>query len=132
MTISAIDTVGGFFAAYGAGDLPGAMAFIADDVRWTYHGPADTIPWGGTFIGPEGVAAFFRRFEETAEPIEMTPYSMVEVDGLVYVRGLERSRAKASGREYAVEWVHVIATADGRITRFDEYIDSATVAAAMA
>ena len=61
----------------------------------------------------------------------MAPRSMVEAEGLVYVRGIERSRVKATGKEYAVEWVHVVATADGKITSFDEYIDSAAVAAAL-
>lgn len=125
------DIVGGFFGALGGGDVPGAMALLADDVRWTYHGPADIIPWGGTFTGPDGVGAFFGKFGEAAEPIEMAPRSMVEADGLVYVRGIERSRVKATGKEYAVEWVHVISVADGKIATFDEYIDSAAVAAAL-
>lgn len=126
------EIVGGFFKALGEGDVPAAMALLAADVRWTYHGPSDLIPWGGTFTGPEGVGAFFGKFGEAAEPIEMAPSGMSEADGLVYVRGIERSRVKATGKEYAVEWVHVIATADGKITTFDEYIDSAAVAAALA
>ena len=128
---SATDTVGGFFKELGEGDVPAAMALLAADVRWTYHAPADLVPWGGTFTGPDGVGAFFGKFGEAAEPIEMTPSSMVEAEGLVYVRGIERSKVKATGKEYAVEWVHVIATADGKIATFDEYIDSAAVAAAM-
>ncbi|MBO9377585.1 DUF4440 domain-containing protein [Sphingomonas histidinilytica] len=121
--------VGAFFAAFGAGDVPGAMALLAPDVRWTLH--ANGIPWGGTYKGPEGVGDFFAKFGEFAEPIEMTPKSMVEAEGLVYVRGIERSKVKASGKEYAVEWVHVIGTGDGKITSFDEYLDSAAIAAAM-
>lgn len=128
---NALDIVGGFFKALGEGDIPGAMALLADDVRWTYHAPADMVPWGGTFTGPAGVVAFFGKFGEVAESIEMTPYSMVEAEGLVYSRGIERSRAKATGKEYAVEWVHVLSVADGKIASFDEYIDSATVSTAL-
>ncbi len=128
---SAIDIVGGFFGALGEGDVPRAMALLADDVRWTYHGPPDVIPWAGTFTGPEGVGAFFGKFGEVADPIEMTSCSMVEADGLVYARGIERSKVKATGKEYSVEWVHVIATADGKIATFDEYLDTATIAAAL-
>lgn len=121
--------VGAFFAAFGAGDVPTAMSYLGPDVRWTLH--AHEIPWGGTFKGPEGVGDFFAKFGTHAEPIEMTPKSMAEADGLVYVRGIERSKVKATGKEYAVEWVHVIGTADGKITTFDEYLDSAAIAAAM-
>jgi len=128
---SATEIVGSFFKALGEGDVPRAMALLADDVRWTYHGPTDVIPWAGTFTGPEGVGAFFGKFGAVADPIEMTTHSIVEAGGLVYARGIERSKVKATGKEYGVEWVHVIAAADGRITTFDEYLDSATVAAAL-
>jgi uncharacterized protein len=112
MASTGTEIVGAFFGAFGAGDVPGAMALLASDIRWTLH--AEGIPWGGTFTGPGGVGE-----------------SMVEAEGLVYVRGIERSKVKATGKEYAVEWVHVIGTADGKITSFDEYLDSAAIAAAL-
>ena len=129
MSTTGTAIVAAFFAAFGAGDVPGAMALLAPDVRWTLH--AHEIPWGGTFKGPAGVGDFFGKFGAHAEPIEMTPKSMTEADGLVYVRGIERSKVKTTGKEYSVEWVHVISTADGKIATFDEYLDSAAIAAAM-
>lgn len=132
MTLSGTEIVGGFFAAFGQGDMDGAMTFLADDIRWTYHGPSDVIPWGGTFTGRGGVLDFFAKFSGAAEPIAMTPKAMVELEGLVYVRGIEHTRIKATGKEYAVEWVHVLSTANGKITSFDEYMDTATVAASFA
>jgi ketosteroid isomerase-like protein len=131
MTANATEIVGSFFHSLGAGNAPAAMALLADDCRWTYHGPSDLIPWAGSFTGPEGVGAFFAAFGEAAEPIEMTPHSMVEADGTVFVRGIEKSRAKTTGKEYAVQWIHAITVADGKIATFDEYIDSAAVAAAL-
>jgi ketosteroid isomerase-like protein len=129
---SGSDVVGAFFAALGGGDFPGALALLDDEVVWTYHGPSASIPFAGTFGGKAGVEAFFGAFGSVAEPIEMTPRSMVEAAGQVYVRGIEKARVKATGKEYSVEWVHVIEVADGLILRFDEYLDSAAVAAAFA
>lgn len=129
MLATGLEIVGAFFGAFGAGDIPGAMALLTPDVRWKLH--ATDIPWGGTFTGPSGVGDFFAKFGANVEPIEMTPNSMSEADGLVYVRGIERSKVKATGKEYAVEWVHVISTANGKIATFDEYLDSAAIAAAM-
>ncbi|MES2494760.1 MAG: nuclear transport factor 2 family protein [Pseudomonadota bacterium] len=129
MSATGVAIVGAFFAAFGAGDVPKAMSLLGPEVRWTLH--AKDVPWGGTFKGPKGVGDFFATFGTHAEPIEMTPKSMVEADGLVYVRGIERSKVKATGKEYSVEWVHVISTADGKIATFDEYLDSAAIAAAL-
>lgn len=124
--------VGGFFAAFAAGEMDKALDSLAEDVRWTYHGPDSAIPWAGTFEGRDGVAQFFEVFGSRAETLEMTPQGMWEEDGVVFVRGIEASRVKATGKDYSVGWVHVITTADGRIATFDEYIDSGTVAAACA
>lgn len=126
------EIVGGFFGAFGEGKVAEAMALLAADVRWTYHAPEGVIPWAGTYTGPEGVGQFFSIFGEAAEPIEMSPTGMWEQDGIVFVEGIERSRVKATGKEYAVGWVHKIVTADGKIASLDEFIDSAAVAAAFA
>jgi len=128
---AALPVVTSFFEALGQGKVDDAFALLADDVRWTYHGPPDVIPFAGTYAGVAGVGEFFQRFGEVAEPIAMTPSSMAEADGVVFVRGVEHSRAKATGREYEVEWVHVIKVADGRFVSFDEFLDTAAVAAAL-
>lgn len=126
------DIVGAFFEAIGGGDFPGAFAMLSEDVTWTYHGPSDMIPFAGTFRGKAGVKAFFDTFEAVADPIEMAPRSIVDADGQVYVRGIEHSRVKTTGKDYKVEWLHVTEVVDGLILRIDEYLDSATVAAAFA
>lgn len=126
------DVVRAFFGALGSGDFPGAFAMLNEDVTWTYHGPSDVIPFAGTFRGRAGVKAFFDTFKSVADPIEMLPNSIVDADGQVYVRGIEHSRVKATGKDYKVEWLHVTEVVDGLILRIDEYLDSATVAAAFA
>ncbi len=126
------EIVGKFFAALGSGQADAAFALLSPTVTWTYHGPGDRIPFAGTFAGPQGVREFFARLGALAEPIEMTPSSMGGADGTVYVRCVERSRVKATGKIYAVDWVHVIGVTDGYIARFDEFLDSAAVAAAFA
>lgn len=122
------DTVGEFFQKLGGGDVEGAFAKLSPEVVWTYHGPKDKIPFAGTFIGVAGVQNFFSTFGEAAEPIEMTPEGMWNEGETVFVRGIEASRVKATGKEYRVGWVHVVSVKDGKITSLDEYIDSAAVA----
>ncbi len=121
----------GFFAALGAGDMDKAAAAVADDMRWTYHGDPSQIPFAGTFTGMAGIGEFFGKFMEVAEPVEMAPTGSWAAEDKVFVRGIEKSKAKASGKEYAVEWIHVYEVKDGKIVSFDEYIDTSAVAAAL-
>lgn len=124
------EIVSGFFEAFGAGDMDQAMGLLKADVRWTFHAPGGTVPWSGTFTGPEGVGRFFELFLGAAEPIEMTPEGMWEENGTVFVRGVERTRIKATGKEYSARWLHMVTTDNGQIASLDEHIDSAAVAAA--
>ncbi len=124
------DIVGGFFAAFGAGDMDKAMGLLKEDVRWTFHAPEGTIPWAGTFNGREGVGKFFELFLAAADPVEMAPAGMWEEDGIVFVQGSETTRVKSTGKQYTAQWVHMVATADGQVVSLDEHIDSAAVAAA--
>ena len=124
-----LDLANRFFAALGSGDMDTAGACVAQDIRWTYHGDPAQIPFAGTFTGLAGIGAFFGRFMDVAEPIEMAPAQSWADGDKVFVRGIERSRGKATGREYSVDWIHVYEIRDGKIVSFDEYLDSSTVAA---
>ncbi|KRR22535.1 hypothetical protein CQ14_35510 [Bradyrhizobium lablabi] len=50
----------------------------------------------------------------------------------VVVFGSERFLVKATGKEWAVDWMQVHEVRDGRIVRFREYTDTAAIAEAYA
>lgn len=126
------DVVRHFFETFNAGDIEAAFATLSPDIVWTYHGPEDAIEFAGRFEGHAGVQDFFDRVGRTIRLKEMTPQSLAGVGDTVYGRGIEHSVSIATGREYRVEWAHVYQVRDGLMTRFDEYIDTATVAACLA
>ncbi len=126
------DVVRHFFEAFNAGDIEAAFATLSPDILWTYHGPQSAIPFAGRFEGHAGVKDFFDRVGRTIRVKEMTPQSLVSAGATVYGRGVEHSVSLETGREYRVEWAHVYEVRDGLMIRFDEYIDTATVAACLA
>ena len=122
------DVVSRFFDAFNAGDIDAAFATLSPDIEWTYYGPEDKIPFAGTFHGHAGVKDFFARAEKSIQIKEMTPLSLVGIGNEVYGRGIEHSMSLATGRDYRVQWTHVYQVQDGLMTRFEEFIDTATVA----
>ena len=122
------DVVGRFFDAFNAGDIDAAFATLSPDIEWIYYGPEDKIPFAGTFRGHAGVKEFFARAEESIQIKAMTPLSLVGIGNQVYGRGIEHSMSLATGRDYRVQWTHVYQVQDGLMTRFEEFIDTATVA----
>lgn len=122
------DIVRHFFGAFNAGDIDAAFATLSPDIEWTYYGPEDKIPFAGNFRGHAGVRDFFDRVGRSIQIREMTPLSLVGIGDQVYGRGIEESMSLATGRHYRVRWAHVYQVEDGLMTRFEEFIDTATVA----
>jgi cytochrome c553 len=115
------------YAAFNAGDLEAAKALIADDAIWTYHGPDYIVPFAGVFHGPQGVGEFVRIVEETlAQPRAGQREFLVSGDQ-VAVPGWEESIVKATGAWYRVDNVHLFTVRDGKITRYEEFINSSDV-----
>lgn len=113
-----------------AGDMEGAFSVMAGNIRWIYYGGRGTIPFSGEYVGHDGVAQFFDDYSSVAEPLGMELQSFYSSGETVFVTGIESSRVLATDKSYAAPWVHVLQFADGKIVSYEEYIDSALVAAA--
>ena len=119
------------YQAFRVGDMETILSFMADDVVWVHPGP-DTIPFAGTFQGKQGVQQFFTTALERLEVLDQKIYDFLVKGDTAAVYGFEHMRVKATGREYKSNWIHSYSLRDGRIARFEEYIDTAAVAAGFA
>jgi ketosteroid isomerase-like protein len=65
-----IDIVQSVYAAFGRGDIPGLLAFVADDIEWTFDGStgdAFETNWVHVWQLRDGrVARFFGMFDTAA------------------------------------------------------------------
>ena len=52
------DFIHSLYGAFSRGDIAAVLAALAPDVEWVCEGPA-SVPFCGTFRGPEQVAKFF-------------------------------------------------------------------------
>lgn len=121
-----------FYTAFNSGDMTEAFACLSPDIVWIYHGPADRIAFAGTFNGHDGVREFFRHVGETIEVVEMAPEKFEAVGNTVYGVGVEHSRSLRTGKEYRVRWSHIYRVENGLVTGFEEFLDTAAVAEALA
>jgi hypothetical protein len=121
-----LELVQSLYAAFGRGDLPFILDRLAPDVEWSHPRPAE-IPWGGTRHGRDAVAGFFAALAGGVDVESFEPRTFLCQDGTVVVLGREAMRVKANGRRYATDWVHAWSVRDGRVVRFQEFTDSATI-----
>ena len=91
----------------------------------------ETVPWGGTRHGRDGVEAYAAIFRDHVEGQWADPDDFLEAGELIVVLGRLRGRARATGEEYEVDFAHVWTLSDGVPSRCRSYFDTAPIMAAL-
>ena len=126
---SPIDTIRSAYAAFGRGDIPALLEYLADDIEWTFdgstgdaymrtaHGKDDVMRWFAQVMAVDGIQAF-------------EPRQMLAGPEHVTVIGWERTKALPAGGVFESNWIHVWQLQNDRVTRFFGMFDSAAAARA--
>ena len=112
------------FAAFGAGDIPGILAWLNDDVVIEFYGP-EVIPYAGFYRGLEEARSFFETVLASVDINQFEPQEMLAVEDKVFVTGHLNLKAKATGRIIDSDFVHVITLQNGKWLRFRDFMDTA-------
>ncbi|MEY9968332.1 ketosteroid isomerase-like protein [Streptacidiphilus sp. MAP12-16] len=123
------DVVRRQYLASATGDLEAFRATVAPDVEWT---ETAGFPLGGTYRTPDGVIAGVMEQLAAAWDQWVTHDDTYVVDGeRVVVLARYSAVNKATGKSMEVRVAHSFVVRGGRIVRFEQFVDSAGVHAAM-
>jgi uncharacterized protein len=111
------------------GDIQSVLGSLSSDVEWVVPQPKG-VPLGGTYHGVEEVGRFFSSLGDTQEARQFEPREFVAQDDRVVALGHYAWHVKSTGREWESDFAHVFTVHDGKVTRFQEYTDSAALAEA--
>ena len=111
------------------GDIQGLLGLLSEDVEWTQF-EIEGVPFSGTRRGPERVGEFFSQVFDTEEPLQFEPREFVAQGDKVVALGHHAWRVKSTGREYETDFVHVFTVRDGKVAKYQEFMDTAVVGAA--
>jgi ketosteroid isomerase-like protein len=130
MSVANIAAVQNLYGAYARRDMETLFKAFAPDIEWHAHGQAKDFP----ALGPrKGIAAAREFFEITTGMLEFSAFSPNEFfsdKDKVFVLGHYAMTIKKTGRKFASDFVHVMTLKDGKIAKFDEFLDTALLAAA--
>jgi uncharacterized protein len=115
------DAVREAWEAFGRGDLDGATATTDDAAEINLP---ETLPWGGTYRGPDGFKDMIGRFMAELEEFHPEPQGFLEAGDHVVVPVGGTARTK-SGNEFPVRALWLYELRDGRLVRADFYGDTA-------
>ena len=123
------DTVRSGWDAFAEGDLDTAVATTSDSAKIVIP---DSLPWGGTYTGPDGFKEMIGKFLSNFDEVRPEPQEFLEAEGgrvLVTVKGVGTTK---SGNELSGDSVWLYTVDDGEISRAEFYGDTATAVEALA
>jgi ketosteroid isomerase-like protein len=125
MTLSNLDFVKSVYAALAAGDVPKVLGSMHPQVQWTVSAG---YKYGGIYRGPDAVLQnVLARIPQDFESFSVDIERLLESGNVVVMQGHYAARGKATGKSVRAAVVHVLEVSEGKIVRFDQYVDSATI-----
>lgn len=117
-----VDVVQHAWDAFARGDTDGAVEAIAPSAETRIPG---SVPWGGTYVGPDGFREFLYKLDQAFDQFKATPVKVLGADdNHVIVIARTKGRAKGGGTiEGSNVWVYQLR--DGLIADAEGWADTA-------
>lgn len=123
------DVVRRVYESFRAGDIDAMLASMADDVEWQLPEIAG-VPFSGKRQGHASIREFFAGVAAMQDVDVMELNTIVAQAAIVVVLGRYAWQVKATGRNFSSDFAHAFHMVDGKVGRFQEFLDTAAAAAA--
>jgi uncharacterized protein len=118
------------YEAFGRGDMAALAEVMADDIEWVSPGDPDTDPNAGTFKGKEAVLGWFGGLASTLDFTTFEPREFIAQNDMVVSLVYAEATARKTGRAFVNHEAHAWTFRDGKLARFQIFLDTAASAAA--
>ena len=114
------------YEAFGRGDIPAVLGLMAPDVRWYEAEGNPYMPSGEAWVGPEAVLHnLFSKLGSEWDAFAVHPKTFHDAGGTVVVELRYSGTYKKTGKSLDAQVCHVLDFKDGKLTRFQQYVDTA-------
>jgi ketosteroid isomerase-like protein len=125
MTMSTMDLVKSVYAAFSVGDVPKVLGSMHPQIQWT---TTAGYKYGGIYGGPDAILQnVLMKIPQDFESFSIDIERLLDAGNVVVMQGHYVAQGKATGKSVRAAVVHVLEISDGKIVRFDQYVDSATI-----
>jgi ketosteroid isomerase-like protein len=127
-----VEFVKSAYKAFANGDVPTVLAAFDDKIEWN-ESEGNRYNPGHAFVGPAAiVVGVFARVMNDIEGFEIRPERFVaDGDTVVMLGRYWGAKAHASGEPVDVQVAHVWDLKDGKLIRFQQYVDTLHFAGAL-
>jgi ketosteroid isomerase-like protein len=116
------------YEAFGRGEIPTVLEALSPDVKWYQAESNPYMPSGEPWVGPDAVLNnLFVKLGADWDGFAVHPRAYYDAGGSVIVEARYTGTYKATGRSLDAQVCHVWDVTDGKIARFQQYVDTAKV-----
>jgi ketosteroid isomerase-like protein len=124
-----MDNVGfvkSLYDAFGRGEIPTVVGAMSPDIRWYQAESNPYRPSGEAWIGPDAVLNnLFARLGGEWDGFAVHPKSFYGAGNTVIVEGRYSGSFKPTGKRMDTQFCHIWDIKNGKVTRFQQYVDTA-------
>ena len=118
------------YEAFGQGDMAALAELMTDDIEWVSPGDPDHNPNAGTFNGKDAVLGWFGGLASTLDFTTFEPREFIAQNDKVVCLVYAEATVRDTGRAFVSHEAQVWTFRDGKLTRFQNYLDTAAADAA--
>ena len=120
------------YEAFGRGDIPSVLGAMSSDVRWHQAEGNPYMPSGEAWVGPDAVLnSLFMKLGAEWDGFAVHPKSFHGAGDSVIVEARYSGTYKPTGKSIDAQCCHVWDVRDTKVTRFQQYVDTAKIQDAM-
>ena len=120
------------YEAFARGDIEAVLAAFDPGIEWR---EAEGNPYGAdgaTWIGPQAITEnLFMKLGSEWDGFSVIPERFYDAGDTVAVEGRYSGIYKATGKHLDAQLCHIWTLRDGKVTRFQQYVDTAQMQAVM-
>ncbi len=114
------------YDAFARGDMPTVLGTMSPDIRWSEAESNPYMPSGNAWVGPDAVLNnLFMKLGAEWDGFSVHPKSFYGAGDSVIVEARYSGTYKATGKRMDAQVCHVWDVKDGKVTRFQQYVDTA-------
>lgn len=128
-TPSNLSVIDGAYKAFAVGDIPAVLAVMDANIIWN-EAEGNAYADGNPYIGPDEVLnGVFARIGEEHEYFNLTDIKLHEMSNNQVLATLRyKAKIKKNGAEYNTQAAHLWTLKNGKVTNFQQYVDTKQLA----
>jgi ketosteroid isomerase-like protein len=130
--MSSVGFLKGLYDSFGRGDVAAVVGAMHPQVKWHLAEGHPYMPSGEAMVGPDAVLSqVFMRIGADYDGFTVHPEVFHDAGQVVVVEARYTGRSKRTGLELDAQVCHVWTVADGKLTKFQQYLDTAQLRAVL-